>query len=95
MDDLRISKGIARWTSDFTVPSYPASLDTWELAETLGGDTANSAISQATKYRDNQMTADDLAAVMDSDWVETGGFDKSQTSLDVAVSLQANDDVTN
>lgn len=64
--------------------------DGWVLAETSGTDTANSAISQAMAQSNNRMTGASLEAISGANWSASGGFDPSQSTLDLATTLYGN-----
>ncbi len=58
-------------------------------------NNANSAISKAVQYTNNQMTGTELEDISDSDWEYAGGFTTSQTMFDVATTFYSDSDAQN
>jgi hypothetical protein len=71
MDEFRVSKGVARWTSNFDVPTseYPINYETNSLliSDTLDGDTAGDYVLESRIVAGKNTVGSTYGVLMNSD----------------------------
>lgn len=68
--------------------AYRNSLNDWSLAEVIGGNNANSALSQAIWFATNQWDSAQMEALIKENWEVDGGFIFGETlTLDLGVTI--------